>query len=951
MHVIYSYGGGEYLYSIFNFIAMLIYSNNGISGNVLRIISLVAVLWVIIKMYSKASLIPGLSFLVWIVLASTMIVAPKTTISIDDPISFGRARKNVANVPFILGATVSIISNISHHITTMIESTFTLPSTGLGEYQQTGYTQAGSVFGSKLIMKLKDVRIDDPDFNANLTNFVQQCVVYDAAIGLKYNFKDLKESQNIWQLVSANTSKILGFPYKGKAMLIANDGANPRETYINKIVTCKEGVGLLNSKWNEQINKVASRAAGGIMGINLFNSNANNQHSLDSAKIAFLSKLPLAMKMMGGASQQGADLLKQQMMMNVVKDASRQKAVQLGANLALSKAQLQQKNSYQLSGMLAEESLLIMQVVFECLLYSAFVFIYLFLFIPGGYMVLLQYFQAVIWVQLWPSLFAILNFIMNFYAWYKSSSLLRGSGLARDNSEALLDLHTGVANMAGWLSLSIPFISWMIVSKGGAAAFVHLSSHLTSASQAAIQGAAASQTEGNISLGNYNDGNTSLNNFSANKSNTNLEHQSGVTMRNTASGGLIAHNKGNIVYMGGQGKSISSFGTDLMNNQSLATQLNTQSSKETALMESKATEYAAARNSTVRDLAEFMQRASNSESSTKNTAFDQSFSSNKALQNTLSFAQHLKENYGLSSATSMQAAVVASASMGANANLDFGIGSLNAGIKTHGDKSYQSSSGRTLSHDNLKDLARNYGYNQSLDALVRASKSLNLAENQVQEKALLNNASASYETSKSLRDSISTHQQNSERLSNAASLMETSGFNINTSMNQDFYNYVANSTSSNGKGKVGYNTAAEIIDATSGAYGQRKQEYIARYKEEKQGQAIEYFKTHSIANEQDLQQAFASKINTLNNKHTIDRSALNMVQTNGKQLDLVANNKNLVNSQVDDLKNTVARQLQQGGEKINHEHTAMGKQYMAESAKKLNNNIITNLFGRVKKDD
>ena len=63
MHVIYSYGGGEYLYNIFNFIAMLIYSNNGLSPNVIRIISLTGVMWVVIKMYAKSSLIPGLSFL------------------------------------------------------------------------------------------------------------------------------------------------------------------------------------------------------------------------------------------------------------------------------------------------------------------------------------------------------------------------------------------------------------------------------------------------------------------------------------------------------------------------------------------------------------------------------------------------------------------------------------------------------------------------------------------------------------------------------------------------------------------------------------------------------------------------------------------------------------------------------------------------------------------------
>lgn len=272
MHTIYSYGGGEYLYYIFNFIAMLVSGgDNGISTNVIRMVSLLGVSWSVILMYARSSLLPGLTWFLWFAVASFVVIGPKGTVYIKDPIAYGTAGKSVDNVPLILAAGASTFSSIGHNITEKIEAVFMVP----GSPNYLKYIETGSLFGSKMIKKLQEVRIEDPAFNANLTRFVQQCVVYDAMIGHKYTVKDLRETKNIWELVSSKASNILGFLYK--------------DATRNEILTCKEGANLLNNKWNEVVNQTATKE-----GLKLFGSKRmGDPHYLaQSAKNAFLTKLP-----------------------------------------------------------------------------------------------------------------------------------------------------------------------------------------------------------------------------------------------------------------------------------------------------------------------------------------------------------------------------------------------------------------------------------------------------------------------------------------------------------------------------------------------------------------------------------------------------------------------------------------------------------------------------------
>ncbi len=821
MHTIYSYGGGEYLFYIFNFVAMLVNKDGGgISTNIIRMVALVGVIWAIIVMYIRNSILPGATWLLWFMLASFIVVGPKDTIYIKDPIAYGGIVKHIDNVPLILVIGASSFSAIGHSLTETMESTFVVP--GGAAYLK--YIETGSLFGSKVIKRLREVKVEDPIFHANLDRFVQQCVVYDAMIGRKYTLRELRNTNDIWRLVTDNASPVLGFLYKD-------------ETH-NEIVTCRAGVQLLNAKWNEATDMVAVKQGKSLFGMKRA---GDPGYTAESAKTLFLSKFSQSYQLFTSIGENARKTLQQQMMIDVLREAPARKANQLGDSYALAKATLEQRSAYQIAGLMAEESLVVMRAVFEALIYGAFIFIYILVFAPGGYKILGYYFQVICWIQLWAPLYAILNFIMTLYGHYRSIPLLGEFGLSRANSVALIELHTDITALAGWLSLSVPYLSYMLINRGGVAAFVGLANSINSSISMPVTNAAAEKTTGNISLGNFSQGNINMQNMSAYKYNSNADFQAGQFTRNTETGAMKVNNQDNVVYLAGLGRTVSTFSTDVMDSKHLATQLMQQSQREKSILESQGKEYSNLTSSSQRDMADFINRLVNTETNTSGYSTDQRHGTGQSINKAIDFAKSLRKDYGLSESDAMQAAV--------------GVG-LPSNPIVSADVRYTSSTGKTLTQSDVQDIAKRYGYNETFDSVLHTARDLRFNDQQNNEKLRVDQISASYEKSQALRDSIASNMQNVERLSRNASIIEGSNYDVRTVMNQELLNLIANSSGVNKGSRVGYDTAASIMDATSGPLAERKQEFVQRFQEERVNKLVDYFRTHEIKNEAELTAAF-----------------------------------------------------------------------------------------------
>ena len=79
-----------------------------------------------------------------------------------------------------------------------------------------------------------------------MKNFVGQCVKYDIMLNHKYSFDDLRNSTDIWGLVTSNPSKNRGIFW------IPVDGTG-RAQYV----TCEGAVAKFNAVWTKELERIS----------------------------------------------------------------------------------------------------------------------------------------------------------------------------------------------------------------------------------------------------------------------------------------------------------------------------------------------------------------------------------------------------------------------------------------------------------------------------------------------------------------------------------------------------------------------------------------------------------------------------------------------------------------------------------------------------------------------
>lgn len=127
------------------------------------------------------------------------------------------------------------------------------------------------------------------------------------------------------------------------------------------------------------------------------------------------------------------------------------------------------------------------------------------------------YVSGFIYFQMWPVMFAILNYAANY--WLQSQS--GGTPLVLANKDVVALQHSDVANLAGYLSLSIPVLSFYL-TKGAAAMGSQVAGSVLSSGAFTSAGVAATTADGNWSFNNM-----SMDNVSQNKMDTNLMQRQG----------------------------------------------------------------------------------------------------------------------------------------------------------------------------------------------------------------------------------------------------------------------------------------------------------------------------------------------------------------------------------------------------------------------------------------
>jgi len=431
----------------------------------------------------------GWKWLGTVVLVFSVLIVPKVTVGIVDKTG-GSAVKVVDNVPFGVAVLGSLTSTIGNTLTGLFETAFQIIP-GIGALPaELSYQQNGLMFGNRLIRETGNVVFQDPAFRTDLINFIHNCTSYDLIDGT-LDPATFSASDDVWPLMASPN------PARFSTLTAAGGSVG--------VDTCPNVYQSLNGRLPAQITRIQGRLA--------FQLNPTLPGAAAAAVIAGQIQQAYLKNSIATAAATAADLIRQNAVLNAIEDTSKivgQKVNDPAAMvLAVGRAQaVAQQNATWLNyGKVAEQALPVFRNVVEAVTYAMFPLFVLLLLLTSGRETMLAfkgYAAVLIWIQLWPPLYAILNYMASIYAAYDLAAAADlGTGtkaLALQTASTIYSRAISGEAVVGYLAISIPFIAWAALKRmeNFGTALVGGLSGL----QAMISGGTSASTVGNVSMGN-----------------------------------------------------------------------------------------------------------------------------------------------------------------------------------------------------------------------------------------------------------------------------------------------------------------------------------------------------------------------------------------------------------------------------------------------------------------
>ena len=825
-YAVYTHGGGEVLCGVLNAVASLVNANSGsLFTPLIRLGILIGGFGATLSALWKQS--PLTLFRDWMLpfyLILNVLFIPTASVMVIDPLS--KMNQKVDNIPWALGAFAGTVSIIGYTITKGVEEAFALPD-------NLTYQATGTLFASRLVQNSKELCITNEDIKENMREFVGQCVVYDVLLGSKYSLQDLKHTSNIWELVSTNASQVRSFVYRD---LKAGNQARAK----SEIIICREGVGKFNALWPREINDAATLLGRRLLG----KENAQSQRiDNELVKREMLQNLPSAYGYLLKSSKTAEDTIKQQMMISALVDGIEHKSTSVGnaPNFAARRAYLQQRTTYQTLGDMAAENLPIMKSVLEALAYAAFLFVIPLALLPMGWKIISQWAGIVLWLQMWAPLYAVLNFIMNVTARAKNLNHLgitTEDGVTLANSLGLYNINADMSAMAGYLSMSIPFISYALV-KGGVGSFVHLASHLSNVTQGA-----ASRASDEAVTGNYSFGNTSLNNQHLN---TVQAHQTNLLA--SYQGGGFKQSDGRVEQMtsasGGHMLNIASsqLPSTLSATESDTNMLTHQASVHTQAAENSQIASSQAQAEAYRSAHDWALNQSRGFSASKGLSSSENAQWSKATDTIRGITERFAEQHGLSAIQASE--LIASAGAG----LPFGP------LQISGNWSAKSMAQRSENYDHAKDITQTSDYKEALNTAISYAKDTRFSNQDETSRRFAESITSSLDQSTQYRNEASANLQKAQSFNEAASWSRQNGTSISANLNNEYMDWLPQQ-SINGRGSpMGRYGAVDIVSKQPEVNHLMQQRFLG----ERQAKLENYLSSHSVQSADDIKNIFAQQ--------------------------------------------------------------------------------------------
>ncbi|OJW55205.1 MAG: hypothetical protein BGO67_00420 [Alphaproteobacteria bacterium 41-28] len=867
MFVITTYGAGEVLDTTFNAIATLINSKTGtLYQPLVRFSLIIGLVWTVATMVHGNHMKFVNTWMIPFLLALMLFFAPTCRVHIHDPVSGNRF--TVDHVPWGLGAVAGVISRLGDRATREIEKTFSLPD-------DLKYHKTGAVMASNLIASARTFHVTNSDLAETLRSFVHQCVVYEALLGKKYTFHDLKNAPDIWELVSSRPSPARSFTFKAP-------GKNQRA----KIITCEQGVNLLNDLLQKDVQNAFQ-----FFGDKVFGKHEKTSPSLGSLSATQLKQyLPEAFNYMTQMAKSAEEYMMQQMMVYAVVDSIESQSTALGnaPNFAVRRAYLQQRANQETLAGVAAQKLIAMKNVMEALIYASFIFILPLALLPSGWSFINRWIGLVLWVQLWPPLYAILNFIMNVSVKSKGLGLItnaKESGITIANSVGFMNLHADMAAQTGFMSISVGALAYALV-KGGAASFVHLASHMAGPATAAASRASEDLISGNYSFGNVSQGTLQAYNSSFGQQNLSPNYSSGSFTQND---GVISRTTGSD---GGHIISVanSNLRSSLNFSESLSNSYSEQASQAKQMSETQMAASAQAEADHNRQVMDFSTHKAKQESGSESYSRGTTATTNQAFTKLDGLVDRFARDHSISKERAMQ--FLASASAGLETGIGFQL--LGNGVSAKASASIGGQFiGSKVDRDlwsHAKDYSKQSHFQEALSQASQAAHDSRYSELSDQGKRVVDSLNASFEKSHQYREEANASLQKSKSYSQMASWTKQNAGNINESLNQEYVDWLQTQSLPNSSGPMGIREAETLLTSRP----ELNHHYQQRFMEEKMSQVENYVGVNGLPSKaSDMDAAFEQA--KANISHPTGESSLSEIQqhANGQGLgpDFKVNNQ------------------------------------------------------------
>lgn len=513
---VYVLAGGDIVSAIFNGIAIMMGTTSWATMfRIAGLVSIFTLFFVYIRGHDPKEIIGFIAMFLFI--TSVMVIPRRTVQVIDrtDPASV----YVVDNVPLGLAVPARFISTIGTALTEGMEAVFHTPDS-------LAYSKTGMLFGAKLVGSATDFMLADGDLADLFNSYVRNCVVGDIMLNHKYSLQTLMNSPDPYSIIFSRPSPLRG------VMVGWNNTAAPREGFW----TCEE---LARNVLEPRLNEETSQGG------------TTWHYWLTRLTGAHPDRAPLFGALMaesynyfydGGMT--ASQIMRSAVVMNGLRQGIESVASRSGnaaglLNLSTQTSYAKMWMSQATAAKIATTYLPLLNTILMIMLFGMYPFIILLAAIHVLSMkVLKNYIFAMIYLQAWAPLFAILNYAMNIKLGTESQEI----NFSLSNLSLIQQNNISLGVVAGYVALSVPVIAGMVVW-GLAAGMTQVFGSFSHALNSTASSEASNATTGQWAFDNLQTDNVSGNkwdtNYSQRAGQVSTQLENGATVTKTGSGGVV----------------------------------------------------------------------------------------------------------------------------------------------------------------------------------------------------------------------------------------------------------------------------------------------------------------------------------------------------------------------------------------------------------------------------